>query len=44
MLINENFQLLSNYIKNSDMFENILHMYFFVTLEMPGNFILELNF
>jgi hypothetical protein len=44
MLVNENFQLLSNYIKNSDMFGNILHMYFFVTLEIPANFILEFNF
>ena len=44
MLVNENFQLLSNYIKNSDMFGNILLGYFFAILEIPGNFILELNF
>ena len=44
MLVNKNFQLLSNYIKNPDMFGNILLGYFFVILEIPGNSILEFNF
>ena len=44
MLVNKNFQLLSNYIKNSDMFGNILLVYFFAILEILGNSILELHF